>query len=149
MQKKICFQFSLNISTFRTFLALNLNSYIHNSYIYTSQINQINLPINAIVRLPRPQSRNSQDQETFLAPSVDSKTRQYIYLSNLFIYLSTIYLSIYLSIHLSIYISINLSIYLSIYLSMYIYIHIYIYIYIYTYIYLLNKKDSQGVISNI
>ena len=34
-------------------------------YIYT------NLPVNAIVRLPHPQSGDSQGQETFLAPSAD------------------------------------------------------------------------------
>ena len=33
-----------------------------------------NLPVNVIVRLPHPQSRDSQGQETFLAPSVDKKT---------------------------------------------------------------------------
>ena len=37
-------------------------------YIYA------NLPVNAIVRLPRPWSGDSQDQETFLAPSADKKT---------------------------------------------------------------------------
>ena len=40
-------------------------------YIYT------NLPVNAIVRLPHPQSGDSQGQETFLAPSADKQTRNY------------------------------------------------------------------------
>ena len=40
-------------------------------YIYTS------LPVNAIVRLLYPQSGDSQDQETFLAPSADKQTRNY------------------------------------------------------------------------
>ena len=34
-------------------------------YIYT------NLPVSDIVRLPHPWSRDSQGQETFLAPSAD------------------------------------------------------------------------------
>ena len=33
--------------------------------------------MNAIVRLPHPESRDSQDQETFLAPSADKQTRNY------------------------------------------------------------------------
>ena len=36
-----------------------------------------NLPVNAIVRLPYPWSRDSQDQETFLAPSADKQTHNY------------------------------------------------------------------------
>ena len=36
-----------------------------------------NLPVNAIVRLPHPQSGDSQGQETFLAPSADKQTRNY------------------------------------------------------------------------
>ena len=36
-----------------------------------------NLPVNAIVRLPHPQSGDSQGQETFLAPSADEQTRNY------------------------------------------------------------------------
>ena len=44
--------------------------YIH-IYVYT------NLPINAIVRLPHPQSGDSQGQETVLAPSADKQTRNY------------------------------------------------------------------------
>ena len=40
-------------------------------YIYT------NLPANAIVRLPHPRSRDSQGQETFLAPSADKQTRNH------------------------------------------------------------------------
>ena len=42
-----------------------------NIYIY------INLPVNSIVRLPHPQSRDSQGQEKFLAPSADKQTRNY------------------------------------------------------------------------
>ena len=36
-----------------------------------------NLQINAIFRLPRRWSRESQGQETFLAPSRDNQTRNY------------------------------------------------------------------------
>ena len=36
-----------------------------------------NLPVNVIVRLPHPWSGDSQGHETFLAPSVDKKTRNY------------------------------------------------------------------------
>ena len=39
-------------------------------YIYT------NFPVNAIVRLLHPQSRDSQGQETFLAPSADKQSAQ-------------------------------------------------------------------------
>ena len=40
-------------------------------YIYT------NLLVNVIVRVPHPRSRDSQGQETFLAPSADNQTRNY------------------------------------------------------------------------
>ena len=40
-------------------------------YIYT------NLPVNVIVRLPHPQSGDSQGQETFSVPSADKQTRNY------------------------------------------------------------------------
>ena len=40
-------------------------------YIY------INLPVSDIVGLPHPQSGDSQDQETFLAPSADKQTSNY------------------------------------------------------------------------
>ena len=40
-------------------------------YIYT------NLSVNTIVRLPYPQSKDSQGQETFLAPSADKQTKDY------------------------------------------------------------------------
>ena len=36
-----------------------------------------NLPVNVIVKLPHPQSGGSQDQKTFLAPSVNNQTRNY------------------------------------------------------------------------
>ena len=36
-----------------------------------------NLPVNVIVRLPHPRSRDSQGQETFLEPSADKQTRKY------------------------------------------------------------------------
>ena len=50
--------------------------YIHIfSYMYIHI--HANLPVNVIVRLPHPQSRDSQGQETFLAPSVDKKTCNY------------------------------------------------------------------------
>ena len=35
------------------------------------------LPVNAIVRLPHPQSGDRHDQETFLARSADIETRNY------------------------------------------------------------------------
>ena len=44
---------------------------LKSSVIYT------NLPVDAIVRLPHPRSRDSQGQETFLAPSADKQTRSY------------------------------------------------------------------------
>ena len=44
-------------------------------YIYTYIY--INLPVNAIVRLPLPQSGDIQGQATFLAPSADKKTSNY------------------------------------------------------------------------
>ena len=37
----------------------------------------INLPINAIVRLPHPRSGDSQRQDTFLYPSADKQTSIY------------------------------------------------------------------------
>ena len=40
-------------------------------YIYTY------LPVNTIVRLPHPQSEDSQGQETFLASSADKQTHNY------------------------------------------------------------------------
>ena len=41
------------------------------SYIHT------NLPVNTKVRLPHPQSGDSQCRETLLAPSADNQTRNY------------------------------------------------------------------------
>ena len=35
------------------------------------------LPVNVIVRLPHPRSRDSLGQETFLAPSADKQTHNY------------------------------------------------------------------------
>ena len=43
------------------------------SYIYI----YMNLPINAIFRLPHPRNGDSQGQETFLTPSTDKQTRNY------------------------------------------------------------------------
>ena len=45
-----------------TFEALNLNN---------------NLLVNAVIRLLRPESGDSQGQETFLAPSADKQTHNY------------------------------------------------------------------------
>ena len=42
-----------------------------------------NLPVNVIFRLPHPRSRDSQGQETFLAPSADKQTRNYDIIYNL------------------------------------------------------------------
>ena len=41
------------------------------SYLYT------NLPVKVIIRLPHPRSRDSQGQETFLAPLADIQTLSY------------------------------------------------------------------------
>ena len=53
----------------------------HNSLSYQTWPADIyihtNLPVNAIDRLPHPRSGDSQDQETFLAPSADKQTRNY------------------------------------------------------------------------
>ena len=50
-----------------------------------------NLPVNPIVRLPHPRSGDSQDQETFLAPSADKQTHNHdIECSNHHPYLSTL-----------------------------------------------------------
>ena len=55
--------------------------YIYLSYIYIYIYIYIiyNLTVNARVRLPHPWSGDSQNQETFLAPSADDKqTRNYM-----------------------------------------------------------------------
>ena len=44
-----------------------------NIYIYMDT----NLPLNAIVKLPYRQNRDSQGQEKFLAPSTDKQVRNY------------------------------------------------------------------------
>ena len=54
-------------------------------YIY------INLPVNAIGRLPHRWSGDSQEQETFLAPSTDKETGNY----DIYIY---IYIYIYINV---------------------------------------------------
>ena len=58
-------------------------SYIICIYIYTYIYIYIqiytNLPVNVIARLSHPRSRDSQGQETFLAPSADNQTRIYTY----------------------------------------------------------------------
>ena len=61
----------------------------------------INLPVNTIVRLPHPRSRDSQGQETFLARSADKQTRNYdTECSNHYPSLSTyIYIYIYIYIY--------------------------------------------------
>ena len=46
-------------------------------YIYIYIYIYINLQVNAIVRLPHPRSRDSQDKKTFLPPSADKQTRKY------------------------------------------------------------------------
>ena len=46
-------------------------------YIYIYIHTHTNLLVNAIVRLPHPQSGDSQGQETFLAPSADKQTGNY------------------------------------------------------------------------
>ena len=54
-------------------------SYIIYIYIYIYIQIYTNLPVNVIARLPHPRSRDSQGQETFLAPSADNQTRIYTY----------------------------------------------------------------------
>ena len=46
-------------------------------YIYIYIYIHTNVPVSDIVRLPNPQSRDSQGQETFLALSADKKTSNY------------------------------------------------------------------------
>ena len=92
------------------------------TYIYSEYT------VNAIVRLPHPRSRDSQGQETFLAPSADKQTRNYD------TECSNDHPSLYQS-HISIYLSIYLSVYQSI---------LYIYIYIYIYILNVNTKVSYN-----
>ena len=53
------------------------DSYIYIIYIYIYVYIYINLPLNAIVRLPHPWNGDIQDQEMFLAPSVDNQTHNY------------------------------------------------------------------------
>ena len=55
---------------------LTIKVYIY-IYIYIYIHIDTNLPVDAIVRLPHPWSRDSQGQETFLAPSADKQTRNY------------------------------------------------------------------------
>ena len=52
------------------YIYIYANIYIY-IYIY------INLPVNAIVKLLHPQSRDSYGQETFLAHSADNQTGNY------------------------------------------------------------------------
>ena len=103
------------------------------------------LPVTAIIRLPHPQSRQSQGQETILAPSAAKQTRNHDTvlkppslpintkfqgiqpLQHEYIYNKYIYINIYIYIYI-IYIIYILLIY---YIYMYVlYIYIYIYIYI-------------------
>ena len=110
------------------------------------------LPVTAIIRLPHPQSRQSQGQETILAPSAAKQTRNHDTvlkppslpintkfqgiqpLQHEYIYNKYIYINIYI-----IYIYICIYIYI---ISLYIYICIYVYrsglYYIYIYIYILH-----------
>ena len=112
------------------------------------------LPVTAIIRLPHPQSRQSQGQETILAPSAAKQTRnhdtvlkppslpintkfqgiqplQHEYIYNKYIYINIyiiyIYMYIYILYH---YIYIYVYMYIEVVYIIYIYIYIY-YIYIY------------------
>ena len=60
-------------------------SYIIYIYIYIYIQIYTNLPVNVIARLPHPRSRDSQGQETFLAPSADNQTRIYTCVCVIFI----------------------------------------------------------------
>ena len=61
-----------------SYMLIYIYIYIH-VYIFSCMYIHIyaNLPVNVIVRLPHPRSRDSQGQETFLAPSADKQTRSY------------------------------------------------------------------------
>ena len=104
------------------------------------------LPVTAIIRLPHPQSRQSQGQETILAPSAAKQTRNHdTVLKPPSLPINTKFQEIELLQHEYIYnkyIYINIYIYIYIYYIHYIYIVniLYIYvcvIYIYIYIYIL------------
>ena len=53
------------------YLCIYIFTIIYNIYIYT------NLLASDVVRLPHHWSGDSQGQETFLAPSADTRTRNY------------------------------------------------------------------------
>ena len=46
-------------------------------YMYMYLHIYVNVPVNVIVKLPHPWSRDTQGQETFLAPSADKQTCNY------------------------------------------------------------------------
>ena len=110
---------------------------------HTCIIKISNLPVTAIIRLPHPRSRQSQGQETILAPSPAKQTRNHDTvlkppslpintkfqgiepLQHEYIYNKYIYINIYIYIYI-IYIIYILLIY---YIYMYV-LYIYIYIYI-------------------
>ena len=57
----------------------------------------MHLPVNAIVRLPHSRSRDSQGQETFLAPSAKKQTHNYdAECSTLYINIKAKYIYIYI-----------------------------------------------------
>ena len=107
------------------------------------------LPVTAIIRLPHPQSRQSQGQETILAPSAAKQTRnhdtvlkppslpintkfqgiqplQHEYIYNKYIYINIYIIYIYMYIYIY---------YIIIYIYVYMYIEVVYIIYIYIYIY--------------
>ena len=110
------------------------------------------LPVTAIIRLPHPQSRQSQGQETILAPSAAKQTRnhdtvlkppslpintkfqgiqplQHEYIYNKYIYINIYIIYIYMYIYIY---------YIIIYIYVYMYIEVVYIIYIYIYIYILH-----------
>ena len=108
------------------------------------------LPVTAIIRLPHPQSRQSQGQETILAPSAAKQTRNHDTvlkppslpintkfqgiepLQHEYIYNKYIYINIYIYILYKKYIYSDNIIYIYVYIYIYILYH-YIYICIYVY----------------
>ena len=59
-----------------THINKHTHKYTHtHTYIYIYM--HTNSPVNAIVRLPRPRSGDSQGQETFLAPYADKQTHNH------------------------------------------------------------------------
>ena len=72
-QTFLSFSYRLSSKPLSFFFISVLANYIH-----------MNLPVNAIFRLPLPRSGDSQGQETFLAPSLDIYVTMFFYLKKLY-----------------------------------------------------------------